>query len=89
MIDKRLEDSQVLPTPNDSKPIADLVCEDIQKRKELGLRKYGTPLQAFNGRNALKDLYEELLDATKYCKQLLVEMEKHALREMQERGDNT
>lgn len=85
----RLNDTQDLPVPNDSKPIADLVCEDIQARKEMGLKKYGTPLQAFNGRNALKDLYEELLDATKYCKQLLVEMEKHAVREVQGRGDNS
>ena len=32
-----------------------LLIEKLQQRREFGLRKYGTPLQAFNGRSALED----------------------------------
>lgn len=53
--------------------IQDLVIEDIEARKEVGIRRYGTPLQAFNGRNVDQDLYEELIDATTYLRQRLVE----------------
>ena len=56
--------------------IADQVIEDIKKRKVMGKKKYGVPLRANNGRNALQDLFEELLDATQYCKQKLVEEEQ-------------
>lgn len=55
------------------KDIADLVVEDIKKRKVMGKKKYGVPLRANNGRDALQDLYEELIDATQYCKQAMVE----------------
>ena len=76
MGDKRdPETDQQLPTPNQSRPIADLVCEDLQKRKEHGTRKYGTPLQAGNGRSALRDAYEEVLDLAQYLKQRIVEEE--------------
>jgi spore coat protein CotF len=56
-----------------SKDIADQVIEDIKVRKKHGKRKYGVPLRAFNNRSAAKDLYEELIDASQYCKQLLIE----------------
>lgn len=65
------------PKTNGSRPIVDLVVEDLQARKEFGLRKYGTPLQAHNGRDALMDLFQELLDAVLYCKQLIVERDTH------------
>lgn len=61
------------PKPNKSKPVVDTVVEDLKKRKSLGIKKYGTPLQAHNGRSALQDLYEELLDACCYVKQRLIE----------------
>jgi hypothetical protein len=51
----------------------DLVIEDIEARKQTGIERYGTPLQAHNGRNVDLDLYEELLDATTYLRQKLVE----------------
>lgn len=40
-----------------------LVIADMRERNEIGKAKYGTPLQANNGRRALVDLYQELLDA--------------------------
>lgn len=61
------------PIPNDRPPIADLVIQDMRDRKQLGIENYGTPLQAFNGRNSLQDAYEESLDKSVYLKQALVE----------------
>lgn len=61
------------PKKNNSRPIADLVIEDIEWRKQMGKKKYGTYLQAHNGRSALQDAYEEALDLAHYLKQLLEE----------------
>jgi hypothetical protein len=70
---KTREGDQPLPTASSSPAMQDLVCIDIQSRKELGIKRYGTVLQANNGRDALLDLYQELLDALMYCRQLLYE----------------
>ena len=51
------------------------VLKDLTDRAALGHGKYGTFLKTYNGRNALQDLYEELLDACMYVKQHLMEME--------------
>lgn len=67
------ETDQQLPVPNDRRPIADLVCEDLQERRAMGTRKYGTPLQAFNGRDALLDAYGEVLDLAQYLRQAIEE----------------
>jgi len=53
-------------------------CNDELKnlmiaRSNFGVKKYGTPLQAFNGRNALQDVLEEALDLIAYCEQVCVE----------------
>lgn len=62
------------PKPKGSGPIMhDLVCADLQKRKEFGVQKYGEGLKAHNGRDALQDVYEELLDAAVYIKQCMQE----------------
>ncbi len=65
--------TQPAPKKTEGAHIADLVCVDIRYRKEQGIKKYGTPLQAGNGRDALQDLYEELLDACQYLKQAIIE----------------
>lgn len=52
-------------------PILPLVIADLQRRGEQGKKKYGTVLRANNGRDALRDLYEELQDATLYARQEL------------------
>lgn len=67
------ETDQPAPIPNDRPYIQDLVMADIEERKQFGIRKYGTALQAHNGRSMLKDLYEELLDACIYIRGLLQE----------------
>lgn len=61
------------PKQNNHKPIFEMVIEDMKERAEHGKAQYGTYLQPHNGRNALQDLYEELLDACVYCKQKILE----------------
>lgn len=56
--------------------IVDLVIEDIQERKLLGISRYGGPLRVNNGRNALQDAYEEAMDLAIYLKQALEEAEE-------------
>lgn len=50
-----------------------LVRADLEERERLGVERYGTPLRAHNGRDGLMDLYEELLDAACYARQLIEE----------------
>lgn len=61
------------PVANNNPHISDLVCVDLRYRKQEGIKKYGTPLQANNGRDALVDAYEEALDMCQYLKQAIVE----------------
>lgn len=63
-----LGEQQPEPTPTDEPSAHDLVIADMAARKEFGLAKYGTLLQASNGRDNLQDLYEELLDACVYIR---------------------
>lgn len=62
-----------MPVPNKGNAIAEEVIEDLRERMRQGTAKYGTPLQAFNGRDALVDLYQELLDAVQYLRQVIDE----------------
>lgn len=50
--------------------------EDLAQRDAIGIRKYGTRLQAGNGRDALRDAYEEALDLAIYLRQVLQERSK-------------
>jgi len=63
------------PVPNSLPCIQDLVIADLHQRKQDGIAKYGTHLQPFNGRNSLKDAYQEALDLCQYLKQKLIEEE--------------
>ena len=49
------------------------IAQDVMYRKAVGVAKYGTPLQGFNGRNPVMDLYQELLDALNYMRQHMYE----------------
>lgn len=61
------------PTPGCGPVIHDLVMTDIADRWRFGVRKYGIPLQAHNGRDALIDAYQEALDLACYLRQLIYE----------------
>lgn len=67
------DNAQPLPVGNDLPVIHELVKADIQARLDFGIAKYGQPLQPFNGRDALRDAYEELLDAAVYIRQAMYE----------------
>lgn len=61
------------PIQNEKPFVQNLVIEDIEARKAYGLKKYGTLLQPFNGRDALMDCYQECLDLVVYLRQVLFE----------------
>lgn len=64
-----------MPTPNGHPAIQDLVIQDIEQRRQIGIQTYGTPLQPFNGRRSLVDAYEEVLDLAMYLRQAIYEAE--------------
>ena len=45
------------------------LLEDMAERDRFGRERYGTPLQAHNGRDALIDAYQEALDLPVYLRQ--------------------
>ncbi len=66
-------EDQPPPKSNDSQPIWYLVIDDMRERDKLGRERYGTPLQAHNGRDALVDAYQEALDLAVYLRQAIEE----------------
>jgi hypothetical protein len=63
------------PTPTDGEDVQSLVIADVEARRRVGVERYGTPLQAFNGRRVMRDVYDEALDLTCYLRQRLAEDE--------------
>lgn len=68
-----LSDHEPAPIPNSSTPIWELVITDMRERDNVGCERYGTPLQANNGRDALVDAYQEALDLVVYLRQAIEE----------------
>jgi hypothetical protein len=66
---------QPAPVPNDLPAVWDLVIEDMRQRDALGLSRYGTRLQPHNGRDGLRDAFEEALDMVAYLRQEIEERE--------------
>jgi hypothetical protein len=64
---------QPAPVPNDDAEIPALVLADIESRRALGISRYGSALQANNGRDMLTDAYEEALDLAIYLRAVLRE----------------
>lgn len=61
------------PVQNDGPAIQSLVIQDVAARLQVGIERYGTPLQANNGRDALWDAYQEALDLVVYLRQMIAE----------------
>jgi len=55
------------------KEIWSRIIQDLEVRERKGIETYGDTLHSFNGRDALWDLYEELLDALQYAQQTRME----------------
>ena len=64
---------QPAPTPNAQPPVWPLVMVDMAARDNLGRKRYGTALQPFNGRDNLRDAYEEALDLAVYLRTAIYE----------------
>lgn len=64
---------QPMPTPSERPSVQGMVIDDLKTRLQVGIQRYGTPLQAFNGRDALRDAYEEALDLACYLRQAIAE----------------
>jgi len=80
VVQARMLAEQPDPTPNDLPQIADLVKADIDARRAKGVQTYGAALQPMNGRSALQDLYEELLDGAHYVRQRIEEENEHIVQ---------
>lgn len=63
------------PEPNGlyEKYVWDLVITDMKARNEMGEKKYGTKLRPFDGRDSLKDAYQEVLDLAVYLRKKIFE----------------
>lgn len=67
------EGDQPLPVPNDAPDVQSALIAEIEARRNLGIQRYGTALQPFNGRDSLRDLLDELLDGATYALQVKIE----------------
>ena len=58
-----------------------LVCKNILDRQQLGIKKYGRTVAGnpLTERQWLQHLFEELLDASIYCKRLMQEMDARGI----------
>ena len=61
------------PPVQSSGDIWRLVIDDMEQRRAVGIERYGVPLQAHNGRDALVDAYQEALDLCCYLRQAIEE----------------
>jgi hypothetical protein len=64
---------QPLPVRNEHPDVQSMVISDVFKRRQVGIERYGTALQPHNGRDALRDAYEEALDLACYLRQAIAE----------------
>ena len=67
--------------------VTPLVQADLAERSRKGIQTYGVPLRTHNGRNALQDLYEELLDAACYTRQW-IEERREMVKEIEQLRDD-
>jgi hypothetical protein len=68
-------DTQPMPIGNDLPVMHHMVQQDLEARLQVGIKRYGQPLQPHNGRDALRDAYEEVLDLAVYLRQAIYESE--------------
>lgn len=64
---------QPSPVQNNLPAVWDLVIADMHRRDALGEARYGVRLQPHNGRDTLRDAFEEALDLAVYLRTLLYE----------------
>jgi hypothetical protein len=72
------EHAQPMPIPSDRPSIQSLVRADIDAREQVGISRYGTSLQPHNGRDMLRDAYDEAMDLTTYLRGVIEERDNPA-----------
>lgn len=70
---RQREGDQPQPTQNEHPSVQDALKQFIEDRKAVGIERYGTTLQPFNGRDALRDAFEESVDLATYLAQCIIE----------------
>lgn len=75
MSEKQLDlfSEQPKPSSNNKPHVYSLLLEDLESRYKIGMQRYGKALQPFNGRDALRDAYEEAIDLAFYLRQVIYE----------------
>ncbi|QJD53997.1 hypothetical protein SEA_GALACTICA_50 [Streptomyces phage Galactica] len=63
---------QPLPQPGQLN-VQQVLAKALVERMQYGIDKYGSPLETFNGRDPIRDVWEELLDALTYMTQVRLE----------------
>lgn len=71
------------PVKNQEPAVWDLVVRDMQERDRMGQERYGVRLQPHNGRDVLKDAYQEALDLVVYLRQTIYERDSSRMNRMQ------
>ncbi len=72
-MNQEFDGAQPRPVKNDHPAVWPIVVRDMKKRHAFGVKKYGVGLQPHNGRDALRDAYEEALDLCVYLRQAIFE----------------
>lgn len=63
---------QPLPKPGKVN-VQQVLSAAVLERMQYGIDKYGSPLETFNGRDPIRDVWEELVDALTYMTQIRLE----------------
>lgn len=66
--------------------LPDWLIADMRARHELGVKRYGTPLTVWNGRDPVVDAYQEALDLIVYTQQARCRLGAYTLNQ---RGGGT
>lgn len=77
-------EDQRLPDGDESVPDdQSLLIADIEARRKVGIARYGQGHRPFNGRDTLRDLYEEQMDLMVYLRSIvrMAEADREALVE--------
>jgi hypothetical protein len=71
-----LQQEQPDPKSSQAPSAWDLVLQDMKTRDKIGYEKYGVRLQPDNGRDMLRDAYEEALDLCVYLRAAIYERDR-------------
>lgn len=74
------------PVPNAGQSVWRMVLADMAARERLGFERYGVPVLAFNGRDALADAYAEALDLCVYLRQAIAERDASRAEKIRDDG---